>query len=401
MTWPVLRQIPCYQLEDNLSKLKSELTRFINKDIYPDFKRIFFEAKNTNQYHFDSLSYFASIYDMPLDMSIKNNLPESKAIENYGVHNLSIKSHYTLAIGLDVISKYLQLSYVIKDSRGGDTTHLDLYNLYHSYFDFREHLNPEDSLRFWYDDGIIPKDSFFSKEVNQSACDSLYKLLKEKYPYDYVPVESMPIVGASAPLEPEKSKYFFPNPAPFPSAFLYVRNYKPGLKTMHQVDNYFKTIFNRAGYAGHLHYYYVQSGYAFTTSLEKINKEGTPVSGSKRWDVSVGGNGSFSLYETFKSIFFETESNFRIIALVISPGGASIQNSPASIGAMQDLLTYSYPSLPKDLEDISLPQKTLTILVYNFYQSDIGKVPMLDVSNHLSVKSHLTKSGLAQLLSNN
>ena len=201
------------------------------------------------------------------------------------------------------------------------------------------------------------------------------------------------LVGSEGPV-----KYYFPIPAPFPSAYLYINNFKPGLTTMKQVDNYFKNVFNKKGYAGHLHYYYVQSGFALTTSLEKINKDGSPVSGSKRWSVSIGGNGSFSLYETFKSIFFTTESNFRIIALIISPNAASVQRSPSSIGAMQDLLTYSYPSLPKALEDFSLPQKTLTVLVYNFYQSDIGKVPMLDVSKRLTVKDHLGKSGLIPLL---
>ena len=122
-------------------------------------------------------------------------------------------------------------------------------------------------------------------------------------------------------------RYYFPIPAPFPSAYLYINNYKPGLKTMKEVDDYFKNIFNRNGYAGHLHYYYVQSGFAVTTSLEKINKNGSPVSGTQRWSVSIGGNGSLSLYETFKSIFFDTESDFRIIGLVISPSAATVQNN--------------------------------------------------------------------------
>ena len=65
---------------------------------------------------------------------------------------------------------------------------------------------------------------------------------------------------------------------------------------------------------------------------------------------------------------------------------------------MQDLLTYSYTSLPKDLENFSLPQKTLTVLIYNFYQSDIGEVPMLDITKRLTVKDHLEKSGLIPLL---
>ena len=385
----------CRELMKNISGLKRVLTRYINLDIYPDFKRIYFEAKSTNQYHFDSLSYYADIYDIPLDMSVKKNVPEPQVQENYGMHNLSVNSRYSLATALDLISKYLQLKYVIKESP--DTTKLDLYNLYHSFFDFTYELNPKDSLHFQPDDAIIPKDSFFNKEINQQACDNLYQLLQQKFPYKYSPILEENMGGEEGPFNHGQSKYYFPIPAPFPSAYLSITNYQPGLNTMKQVDNYLKNIFNNAGYAGHLHYYYVEPGFAVTTSLEKINKDGSPVSGSKRWDKSIGGNGSFSLYETFKSIFFATESNFRIIALVIAPNAATVQSSPASIGAMQDLLTYSYPSLPPDLQNFSLPQKTLTILIYNFYQSDIGKVPMLDVSKHLSVQDHLKKSGLTKL----
>ena len=388
----------CRELMKNISDLKSVLTRYINLDIYPDFKRIYFEAKNTNQHHLDSLSYYANIYDLPLDMSVKNNVPEPQVHENYGMHNLSVKSFDSLATALDLISKYLQLKYVIKEYQPRDTTKLDLYNLYHSFFDFRDELNPADSLHFQPDDGIIQKDSFFNKEINQQACDSLYQLLQQKFPYKYSPILEENMGGEEGPFNHGQSKYYFPIPAPFPSAYLSITNYQPGLNTMKQVDNYLKIIFNNAGYSGHLHYYYVESGFAVTTSLEKINKDGSPVSGSKRWHKSIGGNGSFSLYETFKSIFFATESNFRIIALVIAPNAATVQSSPASIGAMQDLLTYSYPSLPADLQNFSLPKKTLTILIYNFYQSDIGKVPMLDVSKRLSVRDHLKKSRLTRLL---
>ena len=72
-------------------------------------------------------------------------------------------------------------------------------------------------------------------------------------------------------LDDNQKKYFFPIPAPFPSAFRYINNYKPGLKKMKEVDDYLKVIFNGAGYKGHTQYYYVNSGYAMTTSLEAIN----------------------------------------------------------------------------------------------------------------------------------
>ena len=182
-------------------------------------------------------------------------------------------------------------------------------------------------------------------------------------------------------------KYFFPIPAPRPSALLYIDNFKPALNTYKQVDNYLGNIFNSAGYSGRMHYYYVTSGYAVTTSLEKINEDGSPASGDQRWAVSVSGNGSFSLYQTFKSIFFETESNFRIFALIMSPVKATVQSSASSLAAINELIQYSYPSLPRDLEDVVPPSKTLSVLVYQYKQSDVGKVPMLEIKNPSLLKS--------------
>ena len=387
----------CYQLNRDIEDLKRLFTPYFNRNIYPDFKRIFYRAKNTGRYYFDSLSYYASLYNLPVSMAIKNNLQEPEMHENFGAHNLHVNPEYNLAIALDLISHYLQLKYFIK-AASPDSAHPDLYNLYDSYQKFVTLLNPEDSFHFEYDDWIMPKDSFFYTELNKATCDSLHASLLAKFPYEFVRRESEDLAGVSGGYEGAKTKYYFPIPAPFPSAYLYIPNYKPGLTTMKQVDNYFKSIFNRKGYDGHLHYYYVQSGFAVTTSLEKINKDGSPVSGSKRWSVSIGGNGSFSLYETFKSIFFATESNFRIIGLVIYPGKVTVQRSPTSIGSFQDLLTYSYPSLPPDLYDFILPQKALNVLIYDFHQSDIGKVPMLDVSNRLKARNHLERSGLGELL---
>ncbi|MEO8416422.1 MAG: hypothetical protein ABI472_22355, partial [Ginsengibacter sp.] len=290
----------------------------------------------------------------------------------------------------DLISRYMQLDYMIAGGQYSVSIK-DTATLCASYWNYL------DDLRSYYNTGT--PDSFFQREITIARAEKLYRDLQERYPLGESDTRNPRHMKLPKPLGSEGPvKYYFPVPAPFPSAYLYINNFKPGLTTMKQVDDYFTGIFNKKGYEGHLRYYYVQSGFALTTNLEKINKDGSPVSGSQRWNVSVGGNGSFSLYQTFKSIFFETESDFRIIGLVVYPGKITVRNGSESIGSFQDLLTDSYPSLPPDLYDVTLPQKALNILIYDFHQSDIGKVPMLDVSKRLSVKDHLEKSELIQLL---
>ena len=229
--------------------------------------------------------------------------------------------------------------------------------------------------------------------------DELYKLLKNKYPFELFSVSS---VKAELFNHPDKKlpRYYFPNPAPFPSTYKFIYNFQPLKKSMKQVDVYLSSILHNAGYKNHLQYYYVQSGFAITSSLEKIDKNGTPAEASKRWEVSAKGNSSFSFYEVFKSIFFETESSFRMFAFIIAPKQVGLQSSPGTLSEMQELIRYSYPSLPGDVKNLSLINKTLSILVYQFVQSDIGEVPMLEIKNVLPVETHLKKSNLYEIITN-
>ena len=389
----------CNDLKVRIKGLKYYFAYHFNQDIYPDFKRIFYAAKNSNNYYLDSLSYFAAIYNMQLSLAIMNNHEEMEDGNfNYTIF-LSIETNYKLSIGLNIISKFIQFDYLAKEKKVEDIGHFNSQTLFESWGNFIREVKPHDNRRFSNDDGLIAKDIFFTTEINASTCDNLYDLLQKKYPKNNIFKDS-DVDGIPDYKDSRSHFFYFPVPVPFPSLFYYVANYQPGLKTMKQVDSYLSGVFNQAGYAGNLHYYYVKDGFAMTTSLEKIDKDGSPANGSARWNVSVAGNEAFSFYDVFKSIFFETKSDFRMFALVISPRAASIQSRPSSIGAMQELIRYSYPSLPDDLKNYTLPYKTLSAFAYIFSQSDIGQVPMLDVSRRLSMQTHLQKSGLSKIISN-
>lgn len=386
----------CEHIKRSIFRLKAKLDPYFNADIYPDFQRIYYAAKDSGHFQFDSLSFYAGMYRLQLSMNILNNTedndyPSSTMILRIPSY-LKIDASYPLDPSMDLISRYLQLDYIINGGKYA-TTVKDTATLCGSYWNY---LN---DLRSYYATGT--PDSFFRREVDTVQAKKLYRDLIKKYQLceseftNPKHVKMPKAVGSEGP-----TKYYFPIPAPFPSAYLYINNYKPGLVTMKQVDDYFESLFNKKGYGGHLHYYYVESGFAVTTDLEKINKDGSPVNGIQRWSVSVGGNGSLSLYETFKSIFFATESDFRIIGLVVYPGKVTVQSNAASIGAVEDLLNYSYPALPADLYNFTLPKKALNVLIYDFHQSDIGKVPELNVSNKVTARKHLERSGLEGLLDN-
>lgn len=376
----------------DLRNIRASLAPWFNQNIYPDFQRIFYSVKQTEQLRFDSLSYYTSLFNLPLSRHILDMKEEVRKRNLESVaENFTVNSFFNTDKKLELISKYLQLYYLAGKQSNIKINPEEQNILFNNYFMFN------DDLDHYLESGLV--DSFFIKEINSSTSKRLYRRLRKKYPLK--DMSGNPKLMASPNMmatERGEGKYFFPIPAPRPSALLYIENFKPALNTYKQVDNYLTNIFNSAGYNGRMHYYYVKAGYAITTSLEKINADGSPASSPQRWNVSVGGNGSFSLYQTFKSIFFETESNFRIFALVVSPNKATVQSSASSLAAMNELIQYSYPSLPEDLENVVPPTKTLSILVYQYKQSDVGKVPMLDVKNPIPVQKHLTNSGLGALL---
>ncbi len=352
------------------------------------------------------MRYYTALYNLPLSRDILDNNPNGRTYNQIDdtYYSWNINTGYKLDLAPDLISRYLQLKKVLKANDSVETSCEANWSCFNAFID---DLNPDDKMQFGneYIPDQISKDDFFREELDAATCVKLRRQLIKKcgnirYPAGIVDSDNDGVVDYvdAEMAAPMSKRYYFPVPAPFPSTYKYITDYKPGLKTMKQVDDYFTNIFNKKGYTGHLHYYYVESGFTLTTSLEKINNDGSPVSGSARWSVTSGGNSSLSLYETFKSIFFETESNFRIIGLIVSPLAATLQKSPSTFGGMQELLIYSYPELPADLKDFSIDKKTLTVLIYNYYQSDIGKVPVLDVSKRLSVEDHLKKSGLQELL---
>ncbi len=388
-------------LKNQILALKQQFTPYFNADIYPDFKRIFYEAKNSGGYDFEGLLQYSKLYNFPLSLSILNNEDVEHAIDS----NQLIGLPYQLDEKLDLISKYLQLKYLATDEQSPVPMGFNVGKLYSAYRDFNYGA-----------DRIIrdEKDKFFEEELNAEVRANLYDRLQGKFPFRELafrppPKELGRILSsdrdnsqAVMQMAPELvgSKYFFPNPAPFPSARLIIEDFKPGLTTLSQVDTDLSGTLDNAGYAGQLHYYYDLDGFALATSLEKFNTDGSAVPNDRRFVESLGGDGKFSYFEIFKSIFFDVESEFRMFAFVVASKAAttSDEDEPMTAPFVGQLLENSYPSLPEELKSRSLQEKKLTVLVYHFHQDDIGEVPMLDVSGEITAEVHLKNAGLIAII---
>lgn len=374
----------------NLRRLKHEFSPYFNRDIYADFKRIFNRAIATNQYQFDSLRSFCNLYNIPLNLEFIA-LNDTSFTYGYYSHN------YRLARALDLIARYLELDYISR----GHLEDVSVFALYEAYRDFTFDLNPE-SARFRYNDGFIEKDDFFETYINETTVEALYQRIRNRYPTNAFSSSSGGEVAANRAMNIDREKYYFPTPAPFPTVKMAIPNFKPELRTLAQVDQYIRQSFIEAGYEGRLHYFYIREpGFAVTTGIERINEDGSPHSGTQRWDLTPGNDDDWTLASIFRAMFFRTESEYRMIACIVSAEEIQTTSQAPSLSLINNLIRKSYASLPADLRHIELVDKTLSVLLYHYTQDDIGKVPKLNQNTILTVRNHFQMTPtLSTILSN-
>jgi hypothetical protein len=277
-------------------------------------------------------------------------------------------------------------------------------------FVFESRINSQDSLEFNNSEYAfredIPKDDFFRTEFSPEKIMSLRQKIERRFPLgeDLIEKEKRFISATMGSPRPSQSdKFYFPKVAPLPSSKIAIPNFLPTTERLGDVDIHVRRSFEEAGYRGRLHYYYLhEPGFAVTTAIERIQKNGSPVSPEDtRWDLRGNPNGSFSLYQVFRSIFFATESDFRLIACVVSAKEAITSDTASGMEVFIEMQKKSYSALPNDLRDVRMKDKTLTILVYHFFQSDIGQVPVLDQSKRLTVYQHLERTPTLRTLTAN
>lgn len=382
--------ISCNSLQIYIEDLKREFTPFFNDDIYSDFKRIFNDSKTKGKYDFNSLVSFAQLYNISLKMHILNNEPIELLKEDF-FDVLVIDENYSLNTKLDLISRFLQLKYLANEDDANLNKNLNLYNLYESHDNFMIALM---------NNNFFKEDPFFAKEINTKTCKKLYDKLQKKFPYTFIKIARPPDSAMDGVIDySEDIKYFFPSTPPRPSSLLSLPNYKPALKTLGQVNNYFSTILNNAGFNKQLHYYYtVNDGFAITTSLERFNKDGKPMEDGKRFLKNFTDDSIFSFYEIYKSIFFEIESDIRLFAFIVDSKSVTVSNETMFASAAQDLLKKSYSSFPEDLIGAKLANKNLTILTYHFHQNKIAGLPQLILNDEITVREHLKNAGIRSII---
>jgi hypothetical protein len=163
-----------YDFNDGLNQLAEVVSPLFNRDIYPDFKRIFYSAKNSDTIYLDSLSWYAGLYEIRnagYDQNIHAYRSEFRTEpDDPGL--------FILSSAPDLIKRYLYLLYFAREKRD----HINIGHLYNEYHNFVKALNPADTLNFRDADDVIKKDTFFNRELGSAAGTAPASTFKEKLP---------------------------------------------------------------------------------------------------------------------------------------------------------------------------------------------------------------------------
>jgi len=371
----------------NINNLKEDFTPYFNEDIYPDFQRIFYKAKNSDIYDFEGLKAFAAIYNIKVDFSVLEN-------RDYEVSQYrgEISQEFDILSRLDLTSKYLQFKFLASDQFTNPTRGINVEQLYSSYNDFLFLLEQEN-------------DEFILRELNSEVIDELFNEMQRKFPFVFERgmsvLDSASMKGQDADGTPnfiEEDLFFFPELAPLASASFIKRNFKPELKTLGQVDDFLKREFISAGYREQLHYYYAADGFAMTTSLERFMLNGSAVPADKRFVKSLTEEKQLSYYQIFKSMFFDLEYQYRMFALVVASNATTMSKNGMTPEFAKKLITNSYDSLPADLKNKELTNKALSVFVYHFNLNLSNGTVELDLSGKISAPDYLKNAGLIKII---
>jgi hypothetical protein len=135
------------------------------------------------------------------------------------------------------------------------------------------------------------------------------------------------------------------------------------------------------------------SGFAYVSRLERIDRDGTPLPDPDRWPSEMTGElKARSIVAYFKSLFVASPGYYRVIAIVVSPrpiAAASEPMTPQLAGA----LANGPQVLPRRFRERRIAGAYGTALIYEFEAKKAQERPRLILSEVPPVQ-HLILAGL-------
>ncbi len=176
-----------------------------------------------------------------------------------------------------------------------------------------------------------------------------------------------------------------------PDAFL--RRSGIDIPLFRDVDDILRSALDNCGYS-ESSYYAVPGGFAITTRIEQINKNGIPKPGESRWSLKTSPINPFSDFSAYMSALFKGNPGYyRVIVFIITPNGFSQGATEPGKAEVEGWFSGGFNILPADVGRRAYTDDyRCTALIYEFKKTPQLSKPVIPGS--LTGRTHLVRSGI-------
>ncbi len=147
--------------------------------------------------------------------------------------------------------------------------------------------------------------------------------------------------------------------------------------------------------------YFVPSGFAIVTRLERIDADGNPLAEADRWPPVIGATGTFSLASYISRLFFAETGYYRVIAFIAAPRAFMEGREPPTGPEATEWVRSGLNAVPPEARDLPYSEDfTLTALIYEFRHEGGGIGAELLLPGRLPGRAHLERGRIITMLSN-
>ena len=188
-----------------------------------------------------------------------------------------------------------------------------------------------------------------------------------------------------------------PWPPPMASAFAripdkFIRKSEPLPTSLGDATGKLQRALKLAGYS-ELSFFSTPNGIALITRIEKVNKDGTPVT-KGRWETERLPLRKFDPKAYLSRLFKGDPGLFRVFVFIMASEHFPQHNRAVARTELMDLLNSGHGGLPSTTSDVLYGKKFQTnALVYEFLKTS-DEEPSLAVPSSINGEEHLIRSGI-------
>ena len=151
----------------------------------------------------------------------------------------------------------------------------------------------------------------------------------------------------------------------------------PGEPTLEQVNDALNARLGAAGY-NEVGYYRVTNGFALATRMERIDADGRPFAGAKRWQLNAPGLLSFShglsLASLRDALVNADPGSYRMMVFVVTNRPVTSTGTAMKSDVAKELVVEGATDLPEGFTQAPFTnQYRVTALIYEFNRGAVGK----------------------------